>query len=792
MKSRLRIWLSLSSFIFSFLVLDVRASDITVYSVSKGIYYEQTQSGPSVALTNNGYAFDARLDLSQPGTASGAQVKTPTGDFQPLAADGDTLEFKKKYNSQAKLDSNYPDGVYILTANTAHDGAKTLYLALAGVSAPSAPHVQNYAEAQTVNPNGWFLLKWDRFQGGDSGDFIQFRIEDSTGNKVFETPDIGEMGALDGTAMFAWVPPGTLKPGKTYAATLLFQKTAARDDSSYPGAHGLSYFFGRTSFPLVTTSQGAPDVESLILSKGSSYEQTNAWSINPEAGNEFIFDAKVNGASDAAVVNALLQTPGNDNLILADNGKDWEYQDAAGTAELLESKYPVGTYKFSLTLLNDGTRQVPINFIPCPYPPAPHLNSFDPQQPIPSDRDLLIAWDPWNEGTWYDLIQVRIEDSSDNKVFETDDFGEGDALDGHATSTIVPAGTLQPGQTYKARIVFTKLVAIDAGTYPGVLAMATYYTRTKFDIITRPPDVKSFSISKSHEFIQTTAGALQLNPNTGYVFTANVAMSDSNTVTAANISTPFGATFPLRYQRDGQTWAFQDGGNNQSLIDSAYPDGNYTLTISTVHDGTKTVSLPVNGYFYPNAPHISNLGNAQSINPSNSFTLHWDPFVGGTVNDYIYEKVCDSSGAIVDDSKAYGRSTALNGTDTSAKIGSGKLAPGAAYDGSVSFQKVLAVDTNSYRGAIGYSALISRTQFPVTTTGPGNPAAFTRCSLNSSGCMQLAFTSIPGKNYQILSSTNLVNWVLVANLTSYGPETTWLESSPANLGKCFYRIALGN
>jgi hypothetical protein len=787
MKNRTHSWLRFAQGFWLLVTPLINAADVSSYSISKGIYYEQTGTGMPTALTNNGYAFDAQVNLRADGTASGAQVLTPASGTQVLTVDGDTLEYKKKYNTPTKLDSNYPEGVYSLSINTAHEGTRTVTLDLAGPAFPNAPHLANYGEAQAVNANGWFLARWDRFAGGYTGDFVQLRIEDSTGNKIFETPDLGENGALDGTAIFALVPPGTLKASKTYAATLTFQRIVARNDYDYPGALGIAYYFTRTSFPLVTSSQGSPDVESCIVTKGSSYEQTNDWSRSPESGSEFIFDGKVNGASSTAIVSSTLLTPGGTTLIPADNGTDWEYQDDASTADSLGSKYPIGTYQFNLNLLRDGIRQPAVNFIECPFPPAPRLGSFDPSQKVRADRDLLIAWDSWNEGTWYDLIQVRIEDDSNNKIFETPDFGEKHALDGRATSAMVPAGTLLAGQAYKARIVFTKLVAIDSSAYPGVLVMATYYTRTKFDLTTMPTDVKTFSIAKGHDFIQRTSAPPSLNSSAGYVFTASVVMNDSNTVTGASILTPSGVRIPLQYQGDGATWLFRDAGSNQSTMDATYPDGSYTLTMATVHDGTRSIPLAVNGYLYPNSPHISNFSNAQSVNPTNSFTVHWDVFASGTTNDYIYEKVTDSTGQIADDSKGFGKSSALNGTDQSAKIGSGKLVAASLYQGSVMFEKILQVDATNYPGALGYSGLFSRTVFPIITTGPGNPPAFTKCVLNPAGKMELTFSSIPGMTYQILSSTNLVNWAPITTVSPSASATTWTETSNANLKNCFYR-----
>src|SRR3954469_19445025 len=223
-----RHWSGCTAGVLLLIASGAHATDVIDYSISKGIYYEQTGGGMPVALTNNGYIFDAKVDLSQAGFASGAQVYTPGADTQILAVDGDTLEYKKKYNTPTKLDSNFPEGLYTLSINTAHEGTRSVTLNLAGPAFPNAPHVLNFAAAQGLNANGWFIAFWDRMAGGSGSDFIQLRIEDSTGSKVFETPDLGESGALDGMANFAVIPPGTLKPGKAYSGTLTFQRIVAR------------------------------------------------------------------------------------------------------------------------------------------------------------------------------------------------------------------------------------------------------------------------------------------------------------------------------------------------------------------------------------------------------------------------------------------------------------------------------------------------------------------------------------------------------------------------------------
>jgi hypothetical protein len=268
-----------------------------------------------------------------------------------------------------------------------------------------------------------------------------------------------------------------------------------------------------------------------------------------------------------------------------------------------------------------------------------------------------------------------------------------------------------------------------------------------------------------------------------------VVMERSNSVLSASVTTPLGATHPLSYQGDGETWLFRDSNNNQNIIDTTYPDGNYTLSIQTASQGTKTLQLPISGALYPNSPRISNYSAAQSIDPGKSFTVRWDAFAGGTTNDFIYAAVKDGSGANVDDSKRLSSSSALKGNEASYKIGSDTLLAGTSYTGSVSFEKLHAVDRNTYPGAVGYSGLFARTTFRMATLGGGNPPAFVRSVVNSEGKMETTFTSMAGVTYQIETSENLQNWAPAATITASGSETTWID--PSLHPKCYYRVVTG-
>src|ERR1051325_9102408 len=100
----------------------VRASDVTIYSVTKGIYAEQISSEGARALTNNGYIFEANVFLSAAESTRNAYVQAPGGTKQVRAVDDpQQFQLRDKYNTRTKLDSHYPNGGYFVTMNTVHD-----------------------------------------------------------------------------------------------------------------------------------------------------------------------------------------------------------------------------------------------------------------------------------------------------------------------------------------------------------------------------------------------------------------------------------------------------------------------------------------------------------------------------------------------------------------------------------------------------------------------------------------------------------------------------------------------
>jgi hypothetical protein len=762
------------------------AKDVWLYKVTKGIWYQQSLSGAPTVLPEDGYVFQANVFLTGAGNAIGATVVSQEGTVRSLEFDdADELEFRNRVNTRSTLETRYPDGNFTFTITTAHEGTRTLKLPLLGNAYPNAPHVDNMGNLQAQNANGYIVVTWQPLAGGTADDFIQLRIEDSSGDLVWETDDLGEAGALDGTSTFALIKPGNLKPSTRYNATLLFEKSYGRDTTSYPGALGWSTYHARTEFTIGTTAAAAPAVDTYDISKGRSFEQTNSAPPVPEPGDEFLFRAQVEASAPGAVANASVITPaGQTHPLLTDSGEEFEHSASAASQSALDAQYPNGSYRLTIQTASQGTRTVQLPLNGASYPPAPLLH-FDPTVRVRADGELRINWDAWPGGTANDFIQLRIEDGDGDNVFETPDFDDKDALDGRATGAVIPAGTLEPGKTYDARLTFHRCVAIDSSSYAGALGQALYFARTKFKIRTVAPDVKNYEVRKGRILVQSSAGAPVV---TGFVFTAELEAENSSSIITAAMLTPQGRTAFLVQQSDGETFKFRDIKTTQAALDADYPDGDYVLAINGANDGGRNVPVKLTGAAYPNAPRLNNYEAAGQIDAAGDFLLRWDAFAGGTANDFIDVDIEETDGDEVFDTPGYKKDDALDGLDTGVTLPRNTLETSRMYHGKVYFEKVLRANDAGYPGVEGRVGYSSQTFVCLATAGPGNPSGLTVLRVPADGRMQLTLTTLNGGTYEIHGSPDLRNWTTLGTVSATSGRTIFVNMPPAGARSYFYRV----
>ena len=113
------------------------------------------------------------------------------------------------------------------------------------------------------------------------------------------------------------------------------------------------------------------------------------------------------------------------------------------------------------------------------------------------------------------------------------------------------------------------------------------------------------------------------------------------------------------------------------------------------------------GNLYPDTPHVSNFTEAQAVDPEQDFTLTWDTWVGGTVNDVLFVSLRDSAGRTVYNSQEAGGG-GLSGASKSHVIPRRTLRPGQTYSAELLFGRGSDMNSTTYPGANGLAAYFKK------------------------------------------------------------------------------------
>jgi hypothetical protein len=216
--------------------------------------------------------------------------------------------------------------------------------------------------------------------------------------------------------------------------------------------------------------------------------------------------------------------------------------------------------------------------------------------------------------------------------------------------------------------------------------------------------------------------------------------------------------------------------NTQALLDSHNPNGSYKFSFYMNIPPSQLVTNVLTTGTFPNPPMVTNLTEAQAINPTNDFALGWNPFVGGRTNDLITCTVLTATGAVLQTSIVPGASNALNGLATSISIPGNTLLPGRSYVVKLAFATVQSIVTNQYPGATGATLYLSQSDFFIKTTGAGDSTPpYLVSTIPAAGSVN-APTNIPVVmifNKPIRQSVSLT-W-------SGSTATNWTDSYDTNL-----------
>lgn len=300
------------------------------------------------------------------------------------------------------------------------------------------------------------------------------------------------------------------------------------------------------------------------------------------------------------------------------------------------------------------------------------------------------------------------------------------------------------------------------------------------------PDVDKIHLIKGRGFHQFGPSP---EADGNYVLELAIDLTGFNTVTNGSLTIPGGGVITPGHPFDGDLFDFEADYTFESDLNRYFPNGDYTITLDTAHNGTQAVTLSLSGDF-PNAPTVANLSEAQAIDPAEPFTLSWDPFTGGTSADFIIVEIesdSDFGFSHVFESPGPGEAGALDGTATSIEIPAFTLAPGRTYGLELIFVNLTDSDAASYPGVSALAGLVSATEVQIHTTGEVIRPHLEIMSVSDSH-VELQLTGERGMVYVIEATSSLSDpsWVDVAFVEASEPA-----EAEANLGVAFFTDGTG-
>jgi hypothetical protein len=226
--------------------------------------------------------------------------------------------------------------------------------------------------------------------------------------------------------------------------------------------------------------------------------------------------------------------------------------------------------------------------------------------------------------------------------------------------------------------------------------------------------VAMFNFGKGQLFLQESSGPPVPRLVSPFAMRAQIIVV-SNGVNSAQFSIPARGSRPLSPLAKGYS-EYNERHSSLTSLNNNIPNGTYTFSFMTIHDGITNQNLSLNSFAVPSAPQVANFTAAQSIDATSPFTLIWGALSGASTNDLVIFSAEGSTGVVFSTSFIPGASNALNGAATSLEIPANRLPAGRTLVGRLIYFKI-AQFNYAYSNAVGYVGNFSQTDFPLRTAG---------------------------------------------------------------------------
>ena len=293
-----------------------------------------------------------------------------------------------------------------------------------------------------------------------------------------------------------WLPGGTmsLPPGQSGDMSFSSDGTISGTPST-PGTY--TFWVGVfdsatppnmvTQLVSLTINQPVSDVAMYYVMKMEDFRQVDA-AIFVLDTNSGPFNAYLGlvQSSVGSVTIANVTLPGGAARALpsGSSGIELETEESFRDQASIDALYPPGNYTFSLLGVNDGLRYPVVSMPSAPYPSQPQVSNFAAAQAINPSSPFTLQWSAIPGATTDDAIWVYATGAGGNVVFSTPKPSTDRlaALDGTATSVLIPANTFQSGQTYTGWIMFIHTTSVNTTAYPGAVGATVVAATTSFPL----------------------------------------------------------------------------------------------------------------------------------------------------------------------------------------------------------------------------------------------------------------------------------------------------------------------
>lgn len=431
-------------------------ADVTDFSVTKEIHYEQTSSlPPSTILTHR---FAMYLDTSDPSDATSVTVNGDAAiEIGPAAWD-----YIQDFPDLASLNAAFPASTpYTVAVSGGIIGSlsETVNLPLPQVF-PTAPALTpaSFDSAQLAPADQDLVIDLLPPDANTNAAFIEL-YNAKTGDEVVDDDMV--------LGMPYTVSAGLLESDTQYVMALVYANGAFSEGT--PGGFGIDTEIatGYVAITLIefTTGDGDGEIEfDAGVIKVAGYIQ-DAPDTQPTTADAWSFEAFYDSGVGAMTMGTVLggaapapmfeYSPGSWDA----DGPEFTYP----TKTQLDADYP-SSHLYTMDISGGflGVRSQPFFIGPDSYPSAPYLvgSSFSDLQGMDASQDLVVSWNAPSAGV--NLIGIAIDRTSDlSKVFEAV------VSPSAGTSITIPGGMLEAGEDYEFILTFGDLDETNGDGAPG-------------------------------------------------------------------------------------------------------------------------------------------------------------------------------------------------------------------------------------------------------------------------------------------------------------------------------------